>query len=45
MCILLMFGFIMAAVACNVWCLDSGGDDLSSRGDSVLDLEVVSETK
>lgn len=41
LCILIMFGLIMAAVACNVWCLD-GDDDLSSRGDSILDLELAS---
>nr|WEG68842.1 membrane protein UL124 [Mastomys natalensis cytomegalovirus 1]WEG68978.1 membrane protein UL124 [Mastomys natalensis cytomegalovirus 1]WEG71206.1 membrane protein UL124 [Mastomys natalensis cytomegalovirus 1] len=38
--ILFMFGFIMAAVACNVWCM--GGDDLSSHGDSIMDIEMAS---
>lgn len=36
-----MFGFIMAVVACNIWCLDAE-DVASSQGDSVLDLEIGS---
>ncbi|ACE95299.1 hypothetical protein [Murid betaherpesvirus 1] len=40
-CILLIFGLIMAAVACNIWCVNTG-DDLSSHGDSILDIELAS---
>ncbi|AFX83434.2 e124a, partial [Murid betaherpesvirus 8] len=40
--ILFMFGFIMVAVACNIWCMN--GDDLSSHGDSILDIELASSS-
>lgn len=33
----------MAAVACNIWCLDT--DDVGSRADSMLDLETVPPTE
>lgn len=39
--ILLMFGLIMTAVACNVWCLDGDDDEVSLRGDSTLDVEMA----
>lgn len=38
--ILFMFCLIMAVVACNIWCLE--GDEVSSHGDSILDIELAS---